>query len=81
MSYQLPTEKYFAVTVTLLVTANSKAAAMDMAEWLVDDLEVREYEVVNAVEHRGLLSQVNRQVDRIDPGERTSRNEERMTGK
>jgi hypothetical protein len=60
MSYQLPAERYFAVTVTLLVTANSKAAAMDMAEWLVDDLEVREYEVVDAVEHRGLLSTQDR---------------------
>ena len=60
MSYQLPTEKYFTVTVTLLVTAKSKAAAMDMAEWLVDDLEVREYEVVDAVEHRGLLSAQDR---------------------
>jgi hypothetical protein len=60
MSYQLPTERYFAVTVTLLVTASSREAALDMAEWLVDDLEVREYEVVNAVEHRGLLSAQDR---------------------
>lgn len=60
MSYQLSTEKYFAVTVTLLVTAGSREAAMDMAEWLVDDLEVREYEVVDAVEHRGLLSAQDR---------------------
>jgi hypothetical protein len=56
MSYQLPDETMFAVTVTLLVTSRSREAAMDMAEWMVDDLEVREYEVVDAVEHRGLLS-------------------------
>ena len=60
MSYQSTTEQYFAVTVTLLVTAGSREAALDMAEWLVDDLEVREYEVVDAVEHRGLLSQAAR---------------------
>ena len=56
MSYQLPTQRTFAVTVTLLVTAYSEAQAMDIAEWLSEDLEVRDYEVVDAVEHRGLLS-------------------------
>ena len=60
MSYQLPTERYFAVTVTLLVTSRTAAAAMDMAEWMVDDLDVREYQVEHAVEHRGLLSQAAR---------------------
>jgi hypothetical protein len=60
MSYQLPTEQYFAVTVTLLVTARNVHNAMDMAEWLMEDLDVREYEVVDAVEHRGLLSAQDR---------------------
>jgi hypothetical protein len=33
---------------------------MDIAEWLSEDLEVREYEVVDAVEHMGLLSAQDR---------------------
>ena len=61
MSYQLPTQRHFAVTVTLLVTAHSEAQAMDIAEWLSEDLEVLEYQVEHAVEHRGLLSQAARQ--------------------
>jgi hypothetical protein len=60
MSYQLPTQRTFAVTVTLLVTAYSEAQAMDIAEWLSEDLEVREYQVEHAVEHRGLLSAQDR---------------------
>ena len=61
MSYHSSTETMFAVTVTLLVTSRTAAAAMEMAEWMVDDLEVREYQVEHAVEHRGLLSQAARQ--------------------
>ena len=60
MSYHSSTETMFAVTVTLLVTSRTAAAAMEMAEWMVDDLEVREYQVEHAVEHRGLLSQAAR---------------------
>ena len=61
MNYHSSTETMFAVTVTLLVTSRSAAAAMEMAEWMVDDLDVREYQVEHAVEHRGLLSQAARQ--------------------